>query len=86
MSENTVRIALRSMGYSNDDMTAHGFRAMASTRLNEMGWAPDVIERQLAHAESNQVRAAYNHAEYLPERRKMMQFWADYLEELTSAQ
>ena len=82
MSENTVRIALRSMGYSNDEMTAHGFRAMASTRLNEMGWSPDVIERQLAHAESNQIRAAYNHAEYLPERRKMMQFWADYLDEL----
>ena len=82
MSENTVRIALRSMGYSNDDMTAHGFRAMASTRLNELGWSPDVIERQLAHAENNQVRAAYNHAEYLPERRKMMQFWADYLDGL----
>ena len=82
MSDNTVRVALRSMGYSNEQMTAHGFRGMASTRLNEMGWAPDVIERQLAHAENNQVRAAYNHAEYLPERRKMMQFWADYLDEL----
>ena len=81
MSENAVRVALRSMGYTNDQMTAHGFRAMASTRLNEMGWPPDVIERQLAHAESNQVRAAYNHAEYLPERRKMMQAWADYLEQ-----
>ena len=82
MSDNTVRIALRSMGYTNDDMTAHGFRAMASTRLNEMGWTPDVIERQLAHVEGNSVRAAYNHAEYLEERRKMMQFWADYLDEL----
>ena len=82
MSDNTVRIALRSMGYTNDDMTAHGFRAMASTRLNEMGWTPDVIERQLAHVEGNSVRAAYNHAEYLDERRKMMQFWADYLDEL----
>ena len=82
MSDNTVRIALRSMGYSNDEMTAHGFRAMAGTRLNEMGWRPDVIERQLAHAENNQVRATYSHAEYLPERRKMMKFWADYLEEL----
>ena len=80
MSENTVRVALRSMGYTNDDMTAHGFRGMASTRLNEMGWPPDVIERQLAHAERNSVRAAYNHAEYLPERRKMMQAWADYLD------
>ena len=85
MSDNTVRIALRSMGYTNDDMTAHGFRAMASTRLNEMGWPPDVIERQLAHVEGNSVRAAYNHAEYLDERRKMMQFWADYLDELSSS-
>ena len=82
MSDNTIRVALRSMGCTNDDMTAHGFRAMASTRLNEMGWTPDVIERQLAHVERNSVRAAYNHAEYLDERRKMMQFWADYLDGL----
>ena len=75
MSENTVRIALRSMGYDKDEMTAHGFRGMASTRLNEMGWPPDVIERQLAHVEGNSVRAAYNHAEYLVERRKMMAAW-----------
>ena len=74
MSDNTIRIALRSMGYTNDDMTAHGFRAMASTRLNEMGWTPDIIERQLAHSDNNSVRAAYNHAEYLDERKKMMQF------------
>ena len=82
MSENTIRIALRSMGYTNDDMTAHGFRSMASTNLNEQGWTPDVIERQLAHVEGNSVRAAYNYAEYLPERRKMMQAWADWLEGL----
>ena len=82
MSDNTIRIALRSMGYSNEEMTAHGFRGMASTRLNELGWRADVIERQLAHCEKNSVRAAYNHAEYLDERRKMMQFWADYLEKL----
>ena len=82
MSENTVRVALRTMGYGNDEMTAHGFRGMASTRLNEMGWAPDVIERQLAHVEGNKVRAAYNHAEYLAERREMMQAWADWLEGL----
>ena len=63
-------------------MTPHGFRATASTLLNENGWPPDVIERQLAHVERNQVRAAYNHAEYLPERRKMMQWWADYLDNL----
>ena len=86
MSDNTIRVALRSMGYTNDDMTAHGFRAMASTRLNEMGWTPDVIERQLAHVERNSVRAAYNHAEYLDERRKMMQFWADYLDKLEAEQ
>jgi integrase len=63
-------------------MTGHGFRAMASTRLNEMGWTPDVIERQLAHAERNKVRAAYNRASYLDERRKMMATWADYLDTL----
>ena len=82
MSDGTVRVALRSIGYAKDEMTAHGFRGMASTRLNEMGWPPDVIERQLAHVEQNSVRAAYNHAEYLQERRKMMQAWADYLDGL----
>ena len=63
-------------------MTAHGFRAMASTLLNEQGFPPDVIELQLAHAERNKVRAAYNRATRLPERRKMMQAWADYLDAL----
>ncbi|MCL2009681.1 MAG: site-specific integrase [Synergistaceae bacterium] len=82
MSENTILYALRRMGFSDDEMCAHGFRGMASTRLNEQGWHPDVIERQLAHVERNSVRAAYNHAEYLPERRKMMQTWADYLDSL----
>lgn len=82
MSENTINAALRSLGYDKDTMTGHGFRAMASTRLNEMGWAPDVIERQLAHAERNKVRAAYNRAQYLAERVKMMQSWADYLDGL----
>jgi integrase len=66
-------------------MTIHGFRAMASTLLNEMGFAPDWIERQLAHAERNKVRASYNHAEFLPERRRMMQEWADYLDILRVA-
>ena len=84
MSENTVNAALRRMGYSKDEMTGHGFRAMASTRLNEMGFKPDVIERQLAHAERNKVRAAYNRAQYLSERIKMMQSWADYLGQLKS--
>lgn len=82
MSENTVNAALRRMGYGSDEMTGHGFRAMASTLLNEQGWKPDAIERQLAHAERNKVRASYNHAQFLPERRKMMQAWADYLDML----
>lgn len=82
LSDNTINAALRRLGYANDEMTGHGFRALASTRLNEMGWPPDVIERQLAHAEANKVRAVYNRAQYLPERRKMMQAWADYLEQL----
>lgn len=82
MSENTVLGALRRLGYTTDEMTGHGFRSMASTLLNEQGWNRDAIERQLAHAERNNIRAAYNYAEYLPERRKMMQHWADYLDGL----
>lgn len=83
MSENTVNLALRSLGYGGDEMTGHGFRAMASSRLNEMGWNPDAIERQLAHAESNEVRAAYTHgAQFLTERTRMMQAWSDYLDGL----
>ncbi len=82
MSENTVLGALRRLGYTSDEMTGHGFRSMASTLLNEQGWNPDAIERQLAHGERNTVRAAYNYAEYLPERKKMMQRWADYLDKL----
>lgn len=84
MSENTVRIALRTMGFENEDITPHGFRGMASTILNENGWPPDVIERQLAHIERNAVRAAYNHAEYLDQRRDMMQWWGNWLESLTA--
>lgn len=82
MSENTVLGALRRLGYTSDEMTGHGFRSMASTLLNEQGWNPDAIERQLAHGERNTVRAAYNYAEYLPERKKMMQHWADHLDDL----
>ena len=74
--------ALRRLGYSKDEMTFHGFRSMASTVLNEKGYNRDWIERQLAHSERNGVRASYNHAQYLPERRKMMQDWADYLSEV----
>lgn len=79
MSENTMLYALYRMGY-HSRATGHGFRSTASTVLNEHGFAPDVIERQLAHTERNAVRAAYNHAQYLSERRKMMQWWADYLD------
>jgi integrase len=83
MSENTVNAALRRLGYTGEEMTGHGFRSMAATRLNEMGWKPDAIERQLAHAESNKVREAYTHAaQYLEERTRMMQAWADYLDGL----
>lgn len=82
MSNNAVLGALRRLGYAKDEMTGHGFRSMASTLLNEQGWNRDAIERQLAHAERNNIRAAYNYAEYLPERRKMMQHWADYLNSL----
>ncbi|MCG7932627.1 MAG: tyrosine-type recombinase/integrase [Candidatus Thiodiazotropha lotti] len=82
MSENTVNAALRRLGYTKDEMTGHGFRSMASTILNEQGWHRDAIERQLAHAERNSVRAAYNYAEHLPERVRMMQAWADYLDSL----
>ena len=86
MSENTVSAALRQLGYSRAVMTANGFRGMASTMLHELGWPSDVVERQLSHAERNTVKAAYNHAEHLPERRRMMQAWADHLDTLRRAQ
>ena len=82
ISENTLNAALRRLGFAKDEMTAHGFRATASTLLNEMGVAPDLIELQLAHAERNKVRAAYNRAQRLAERRQMMQRWADHLDDL----
>ncbi len=84
MSIDTLRAALRRMGYGKGEITTHGFRGMASTMLNEQGWNSDAIERQLAHVEGNTVRAAYNHAQHLPERKKMMQSWADYLDGLAS--
>jgi integrase len=82
MSNNTILAALRRLGYAKEEMSGHGFRAMASTVLHEQGWPSDIIERQLAHAERNSIKAAYNHAQHLPERRKMMQAWADYLDSL----
>jgi integrase len=81
MSNNTILKALERMGYAGR-MTGHGFRGVASTALNEMGYRPDVIEAQLAHIQASRVRAAYNHAQYLPERRAMMQSWSDYLDGL----
>ncbi len=82
MSENAITAALRRMGYERDEMTGHGFRSTASTLLYELGWSADAIERQLAHAERDGVRDAYNRAEYLAERKRMMQAWADYLDSL----
>jgi len=79
VSNNTLLFALYRLGYKGR-MTGHGFRAVASSALNEAGWRPDVIERQLAHKEPNKIRSAYNRAEYLPERRKMMQAWADMVD------
>src|SRR3954469_20163936 len=85
ISENTLNGALRRIGYSGDEMTSHGFRTMASTLLNEQGVHPDLTELQLAHVERNTVRAAYNRAQRLAERRVMMQNWADYLNNLKVA-
>jgi integrase len=82
ISNNTLNAALRRLGYTGDEMVSHGFRSMASTCLNEQGWHPDLIELQLAHAERNKVRAVYNRATRLADRRKMMQAWADYIDTL----
>lgn len=81
MSENTINAALRRMGFAQDEMTGHGFRAMAATLLNEMGlWHPDAIERQLAHCDNNAVRRAYTRGEYWDERVRMMQHWSDHID------
>jgi len=77
-----TRLHLRRLLYTKEQMCVHGFRSMASTLLNEQGYNRDWIERQLAHGERNSIRAAYNYAEYLPERRKMMNEWAVYLDGL----
>ena len=85
MSDNAVRSAMRRLGWTGDEMTPHGFRAMASTILDNMGYKQEWIERQLAHDESNKVKAAYKrdlHLMYMPERKKMMQEWSDYLDSL----
>ena len=83
MSENTINAALRRLGYASDEMTAHGFRAMASTLLNESGkWHPDAIERALAHGDTDKVRAAYHRGAHWQERVEMAQWWSDYLDQL----
>jgi integrase len=83
VSNNTLLFALYRLGYKGK-MTGHGFRAVASTILNETGYRSEVIERQLAHSERNEIRGAYNRAEYMPERKAMMQQWSDYLDEVQS--
>lgn len=83
MSENTINAGLRRLGYATDEMTAHGFRAMASTLLNESGkWNPDAIERALAHGDTDKVRAAYHRGAHWQERVEMAQWWSDYLDTL----
>lgn len=82
MSENTLNGAIRRLGYSGEEMTSHGFRSMGSTLLNEQVVHPDLIELQLAHVERHTIRAAYNRAQRLAERRVMMQNWANYLDTL----
>ena len=88
MSDNAVRSAMRRMGWTGDEMTPHGFRALASTILDNRGYKQEWIERQLAHDEHNKVKAAYKrdlHLMYMPERKKMMQWWADYLDTLRNS-
>lgn len=86
ITDNTLNAALRRLGYSKDEVTAHGFRATAATLLNEMAkWHPDAIERQLAHVEGNEVRRAYTRGEHWVERVKMMHFWSDYLDSLRAS-
>jgi len=81
ISEVTLLAGLRRLGYTKEQTTVHGFRSMASTLLNEQGYNRDWIERQLAHGDHS-VRATYNYAQYLPERRRMMSKWAEYLDSL----
>lgn len=85
MCDATLTNALRRMGYTGEEMTVHGFRHMASTLLHELGLPSLLIEKQLSHSDRNRIRAVYNYAEYLSERKKMMQTWADYLDELQVA-
>jgi len=82
INSESLRVALRRLGISKEKFTPHGFRSMGTTRLYEMGYREDVVERTLAHSERNKVKSAYNHAQYLQERAEMMQAWSDYLDNL----
>ena len=82
ITPDSLRLAIRRLGIDKDTFTTHSFRSMASTRLNELNYRADVIEMQLANAEGNKIRGAYNHAQYLPERVKLMQDWSNYLDKL----
>ena len=82
ITPDSLRLAIRRLGIDKDTFTTHSFRSMASTRLNELNYRSDVIEMQLAHAEGNKIRGAYNHAQYLPERVKLMQDWSNHLDKL----
>jgi integrase len=81
MNSSSINVALKRLGYGSL-MKAHSFRTTASTLLNQMKYSPDAIERQMAHKDKNKVRGIYNRAEYVDERREMLQFWADYLDDL----
>jgi len=85
ISDNALLSALRVLGWTKEEVVTHGFRTTASTLLNEQGWSPDIIEKQLAHVDNNSVRSIYNRAEYLDKRRSMMQFWSDYLDSLKNS-
>lgn len=85
LSENTLNVALRRIGYTKEEMTCHGFRATATTLLYENGWPDEAVERQLAHIQTNSVRAAYDHAKHMEKRREMMQWYADHLDGLRDA-
>ncbi|WP_027179283.1 tyrosine-type recombinase/integrase [Maridesulfovibrio bastinii] len=82
LSENTLNTAIRRMGYTKEQLCYHGFRGTCTTLLYETGWPKDMVERQLAHVQTNQVRAAYDHAQYMEERTRMMQIFSDYLDSL----
>jgi len=83
ISPESLRSGLRRMGINKDTLTTHGLRHMASTQLHEQGFKSDIIERQLSHGERNKIKATYNHAQYLDERREMMCKWSDFLDDLT---